>query len=101
MSLLADYTDGEIERACREETLIRHCSVSPPADAVRALVRANFEAEINSILHMPDENYHWSKMTDSDRTRLLRDAVWTLGRLALAGFAVHNIAALKRATSHS
>lgn len=88
------FTDAEIDRAVRDETLFK--SVTPPKPAIDALGRALFEIELNDVLHMPNEDAEFAKMQDYSRARLCRNAAWILGRLELAGYRLFDIDKVNR-----
>lgn len=78
------FTDAKVQRAIRQETLF--AGYPPPVSAVDRLAVALFEVEINWILHMPDEKREFDKLDEANRDRLLREACWLLGRLAIVGY---------------
>jgi hypothetical protein len=80
------FTDAEVQRVVAKETLFM--GRPPPVSAVDRLAVALFEGEINWILHMPDEKKEFDKLDVTDRERLLREACWLLGRLAIVGYRV-------------
>lgn len=83
------FTDAECERALRQEPLFGTTGRTwPPPAAVDRLAVAFFEGEINWILHMPDEKREFSKLDQNNRDRLLKEAAWCLGRLAIVGYHV-------------
>lgn len=87
--ILTGITDAMLDRALREESLLR--GHAPPREALREMAVALHEHECAQFGYHDlgeTEQQVWDRLTQAGREGHLQCSAWLLGRMYLAGFSV-------------
>ena len=89
--ILTGITEAMLEKALREESLLKGGHNWPPAEAVAHVATALHEHWCAEWDHTMDEQKSWDTLPVGAKQMELKNATWLIGRLALAGFRIVKI----------